>query len=497
MINKNIVLIGFYNQKAIGIRYLAKALKQNGYNPTVIFFKNFNSKNISKPSDKEIELLCDVISKTDPIFIGLSVMTSFYMDTVNFISKTLKSRFDVPIVWGGVVPTMFPEKSLRYSDFVLMGEGDDAIVELADSVFNQSGYEGILNLAYKKGNTIVKNNLRPLTPDINIYGYPEIDCCIMYSIDNERLSEGDPLRKSLTYETSASRGCPYGCSYCCSGSLKRLYPEGSKYVRVRSVDSLIEELEQAKSKMPKLKYIYFWDEIFSGNEKWVKDFCSKYKAKIGLPFQIWCHPLMVKEPIIKTLVDSGLYKAVMGIQSGSPRIRNEIFNRHETNKQILEAGKILHKCKVPHIVYDFMLQHPFENTEDIRSTYELCMQLDPPFELQLHGLNFLPGTDIIKTAVEKGIMSPEEAGSLIDKSTDDQYKKYWKGIDSSLKSNYWYSLIYMSQFKVTRTIAQHFARKNIVFEKTVYNLYNMLKVYSKFRNICSNASLLFKKHSFQ
>jgi len=497
MHNKNIVLIGFYNQKAIGVRYLAKALMENGYNPAIIFLKDFNSTGISKPSNKEIRLLCDVISKTSPIFIGLSIMTSFYIDTVISISKTLKSRFNIPIVWGGVVPTMFPEKSLNHSDFVIMGEGDEAIVELADAIFNKAEYKGIQNLSYKKDNIVIKNSLRPLTPDINIYGYPEIDNCTMYSIDNQKLSIGDPMRKSLTYETSASRGCPYNCSYCCSGSLKKLYPEGSKYVRIRSVDSVIEELEQAKNKMPRLKYIYFWDEIFSSSEKWVKEFCSKYKTKIGIPFQIWCHPLMVKEPIIKALTDAGLYKALMGIQSGSPRIRNEIFNRREANKQILEACRILHKCKVPHIVYDFMLQHPFETIEDIKSTYELCMQLDPPFELQLHGLNFLPGTDIVKTAVENGIMSPEEADSLIDKSMDDQYKKYWGGSESNLQSNYWYSLIYMSQFKGTRAIAQRLARKNTVLGKPVRNLYNILKVYSKFKNICYNTSLLFRKHSYQ
>lgn len=43
MSKKDVVLIAFYNTKALGVRYLANALKASGYVPHIIFLKGFNS----------------------------------------------------------------------------------------------------------------------------------------------------------------------------------------------------------------------------------------------------------------------------------------------------------------------------------------------------------------------------------------------------------------------------------------------------------------------
>ena len=57
-----------------------------------------------------------------------------------------------------------------------------------------------------------------------------------------------------------------------------------------------------------------------------------------------------------------------------------------------------------------MLQHPFETEDDIRQTLNYALNY-PPFELQLHGLNFLPGTDIVKRRLSWNL-----------------YKKKWTGL---------------------------------------------------------------------
>ncbi len=81
-----VMLIAFYNQRALGVRYLAEALKKSGYEVITVFFKDFNSISPSKVSEKEMQLLVELIYKTKPSSIGLSVMSSLYLESVYLVN---------------------------------------------------------------------------------------------------------------------------------------------------------------------------------------------------------------------------------------------------------------------------------------------------------------------------------------------------------------------------------------------------------------------------
>ncbi len=494
MEKNKVLLISFHNQKALGIRYLEKALKLSNYQVQIVFFKGFNSKTPSKATKFELNLLYETISEFNPGLIGLSVMTSLYLETVEEVNALLKSKFNIPILWGGVFPTLFPDKCLGYCDFAIRGEGEYALVELCNSLFNNSSYTQIKNLAFKSDNGIVINDIRPVCENLDAFGYPEIGGKNKIYINDDKISVGDPLLNSISFELSASRGCPFACSYCCSVNLHRLYKGKGTYVRFRSVSNVINEIKEAKSKMKNLKVIHFWDEIFSDDEDWINEFTLKYAKEINLPFEIWGHPLKVNRKLIKKLVDIGLYKVVMGIQSGSPRVRKEIFHRVETQEEIIEASKILSECRVPQVIYDFMLQHPFENNDDIKYTYDLCMELYPPFELQLHGLNFLPGTDIVEMALKENILTSDELNKIMYSSIQEQYSMYWRYTNKSTISNFWYRLIYMTQFPIVKPLIKYFSTEphSFVHIKEALCLYKFCKILSRIRYFYKKGVLVLK-----
>jgi anaerobic magnesium-protoporphyrin IX monomethyl ester cyclase len=493
MSNGSILLVSFYNQKAIGVRYLERALISSGYKVDIVFFKGFNSVKPAIPTKMELEMLKGVIDKVNPSIIGLSVMSSLYIEAVHMVNSYIRNNFSQKIVWGGVYPTLFPEKCLEYSDFVIRGEGETAFIELIDALSNNKDYESISNVAYIKNGIPIINEVRNLCQDLDEYGYPIIGGDNKYFINNDMIINGDPQLKSLSYETTASRGCPFACSYCSSINLHRVYNGKGRYVRFRSVESVMDELNDAKKNIKNLKVIHFWDEIFSDDINWIEKFTERYKKEIDLPFEIWGHPLKVDKVIIRKLVDAGLYKVVMGIQSGSVRIRKDIFHRVEKQDDIINASKTLKECKVPQVIYDFMLQHPFETNEDIRETYELCLKLERPFELQLHGLNFLPGTDITDMAVNMNIMNGEELESIMSGSIQVQYDMYWKHKNNNSISNYWYSLIYLTQFGLTRPAAK-FIGKRLPIKQSIGQLavkmHTITKPLSKIRYLYNKGRLV-------
>ena len=446
---KSILLIGFYNEKALGVRYLANALRKEGYTPHVLFLKRFNSIKPEKVSNKELELLVDLINKINPSYIGLSVMSSLYLESIYLVSNKIREKFDIPTFWGGVYSTLFPIKALDYCDYVIRGEGEETLIELVNTLEKKGDISNIENIVFRdKDNNVVQNNIRPLIQNLDTLGYPEIGGENKYLIHDDNITEGDPQLNSFTYELSASRGCPFACSYCSSINLKRLYNGKGRYVRFRSVDSVIAELKEAKKKIKNLKLIHFWDEIFSDEPGWIEKFNHEYKKEINLPFNIWGHPLKINENIIKNLVDAGLNQIVVGIQSGSPRIRKQVFNRPETQEDIINSSKVLSKCKVPNVIYDFMLQHPFEVLDDLKETFELCMAMEPPFQLQIHGRNFLPGTDIVDMAIDDGHLTNEELEKIMYSSIQEQYDMYWgpAAANNINENDIWISLIYLTQF---------------------------------------------------
>ena len=196
-------------------------------------------------------------------------------------------------------------------------------------------------------------------------------------------------------------------------------------------------------------FIHFYDEIFPNLPGWVDEFVQEYGKRIHLPFTIWSHPKMVDLETLKKLKSVGLTEVIMGIQSGSERVRRDIFHRYETQEEIINAIKAIRAAGVFWGSFDLMLQHPFETIQDLKESYYLVKQFPSPYELQLHGLNFLPGTDIVDMAINQGLCTAEEMEGVMFAPMEEQFGAYWKQ-DASQESQAWYRMIYCWQFEKFR-----------------------------------------------
>ena len=489
-----IVLVAFYNTKALGVRYLETALKKGGYDVETIFYKSFNSVHPSKTTQAELSLLVERIRAAKPLLIGLSIMSSMYLDTVELVIDAVTKNFpDTPVVHGGAFASMFPERFLRREglDFAIRTDGEHALCALADALRTGGDYQDIPCLGYLRDGQKVINEVGGLEVDIDNYGLPAIQCEKACFIEHDKLVEGDPQLSTLSYEVIASRGCPFTCSYCCCVNLHRLFPRDTKYVRTRSVQSIIEELKIAKKACKKLVFVHFYDEIFPNLPGWVDEFVKEYKKHIDLPFTIWSHPKMVDEEVLRKLKSVGLTEVIMGIQSGSPYIRKDVFHRYESNDDVIEATRIIHDAGVFWASYDFMLRHPFETIDTLKETYDLVKKMHGPFELQLHGLNFLPGTDIVQMAIDQGYLTAQEMDEIMYAPMEDQFGAYWKRENAS-DSQMWYAMIYCLQFKSTRKKVEQWEKDPAAHRQEIDRLYEKAQKLAKIRYYYKKARVVLK-----
>ena len=468
---KTVVLIAFYNVKALGVRYLETALEKGGYRVKVIFFKGFNSQDPEVCTAREVELCVEEVVKENPVYVGLSVMSSMYLESVELLCGGLR-RTGIPMIFGGAFASMFPDRMLDLGgSYVVRADGVIPMVKLANAIAAGESGRAFPSVCYRDDDgKVVVNPIGDLLENIDEYGLPTINSKGACYIEHDTVTYGDPQLSSMSYEVIASRGCPFTCSYCSVINLHRMFPKGVKYVRTRSVESVMAELIEAKKQLKKLVFVHFYDEIFPNSPGWIDNFIVQYKKYIHLPFTIWSHPKMVRLDELQKLVSVGLDEVIMGVQSGSPYIRKEIFHRYETQEDIIRATKIIHDSGVYWASYDFMLQHPFEKIEHLKETYYLVREMVMPMELQLHGLNFLPGTDIVDMAIDAGLISREEMDKIMYAPMKEQFAAYWKREDER-ESRLWYRLIFCLQIKSCRKKCDLYATDIDKYEADIDRMY--------------------------
>lgn len=425
----DVVLISPYSDiAALGIRGISAVLKQAGHHVRLIFLpyqfpeierrRDFMCRYSDTILDQALEL-CQGAK-----VIGISVMTNYFEQAAT-LTQHLRHHLSIPIIWGGIHPTISPETCLDYCDFVCVGEGEYVMLDVIEALTKNEDISQIANIASKKNGTFIQQPLRPIIEDLNSLPYFDYDMDDHHVLDQNTdkiiALNTELLRKYLTkqapsmgraalfYQTIASRGCPHNCSYCCWHALKKIY-DIKKNIRRRSVDHIIGELEIILDRMPWFKEITFSDDSFlDAPVREIEHFAERYIEVAGKrPFQCLAEPRTITRERMEPLVKAGLANIQIGIQSGSERIK-EMYRRTHSNQRIIEMAELLNTY-IPRIrppIYDFILDNPWETIQDKYETLQLLLKMPPPFYLQIFRLTFFPGTGLFEKALEDGLISTD------------------------------------------------------------------------------------------
>ncbi len=366
----------------IGLGYLAACLERHDFVVTVLDLA------LRRLGDDD---LIRFIKKKDPLFVGITSLTSYY-NSMKRLSMLIKSNCpDITLVLGGVHVSSLPLESMKecQPDFLVIGEGEETIVELAASLkTGKADLEKIDGIAFRKDGEVHITHDRRLLDNLDTLPLPT-----WHKINPNKYPKSPHgfimVRKQLA-PIMSSRGCPYSCSYCASCRFWH------QQIRFRSPSNVVDEIEYLY-KHYGIKEFSFWDDNLTLKRMHIEGICKEIlKRRINALFST---PNGVRvdtldEPMLRLMRQAGFYYLTFAVESGSTKVLHD--NQKYTNlKKIVQTTRIAKKLGFDLNSF-FIFGFENETVEDIKKTIKLAKAL--PFNMKTFFiLKPLPGSQVFET----------------------------------------------------------------------------------------------------
>lgn len=293
-------------------------------------------------------------------------------------------------------------------DILIIDDPFSIIENLIECLENNKNLTNVKGIAYRDDNKKIQIT-HELDEKINFDGLPIPAYDLLHTFEPYYIYT--PLLKpyALIY---AGKGCPFGCVYC---NVARTKYSG------RSAESIVEELKLLKKK-GNIKYVWFFDEIFTINRKRVVEVCKKIiEEKLKIKWLCDSRVDLVDEELLRLMRKAGCIGISYGVESGSQRILNAM-NKGITIEQAKKALMWTRKAHIP-IQLNLILGYIGENAKSINETKVFIKSALPEF-LQVTKMMALNDTEFNKLALEKGWINESTDWKEIMKSTKKKIVNY-------------------------------------------------------------------------
>jgi radical SAM superfamily enzyme YgiQ (UPF0313 family) len=397
-----------------GFRLILALLRRDGHDVTAL--------SLPRPAPQaytEHELTQLGRATAESELIMLSVYSAFSARAIQ-VSEYLRGvRPDRKIVWGGPHCVASPEACLRHADAVCFAEGDEAVPLFVDRLAaGDPAWIETPNFAFRAP---AGPRINPvLAPTANLDALPFYD----YSFENEFVLDGalEPvgtalLRRHLpvhpfmvpTATFLTSRGCPHHCAYCNNCRYTALHG-GRVPIRRQSVRRFMDEVEHTLARLPFVERVLFGDDDFLIRPVVeLEAFAERYRRTVNRPFAVCLSANTYRREKLNVLLDAGLTVAQIGVQSGSQRVLDAVYDRgvrvEKARAAIAETAPLL-AARGGLVLCDFIIDNPYETEEDVLATYRFLVDLPHEAFTEIFSLVFFPGTPLYDRALADGHIHP-------------------------------------------------------------------------------------------
>ncbi len=365
-----------------GISYISAVLKEEGHETALLIVE---PQTAGRAEWRIGQFNPDLICFTS-VFTEFNLIRQAMARASRFFPRTYR-------VLGGPHATLNPEECLQEPvNAVCVGEGEYAVLELVQQLEAGKRPQGIPNLYIKKEDgTVERNAPRPFLEDLDSLPFPDRDMWLPW-VSNPY------SRPSLL----VGRGCPFQCTYCCNHALKHV--AAGKYVRLRSPENIVMELESLKEANPYLGEVYLEVETLGVNQEWamhlcdlLRDFNISREIPVVFGTNLRVTPNRDYNRLFSALASANFRFVNIGLESG-----REILNRRYSNRDIIKAVETARSHGLQVGFYN-LIGLPGETPKDFRETVRMNHICQPDWFLTAVFFPY-PGTKLHETCREMGLL---------------------------------------------------------------------------------------------
>lgn len=380
-----------WSSMQFGISYISALLKAHGHQTRLLVLAS----NYYKDSIRQLATDVEAFNPDLICFTAVFSQYRFVERVARFVKTGWPDRY---LMLGGVHATLLPEEVIRGPfDAVCIGEGEYPVLEVCRQLESGQAPQGVPNVWIKTADGgIEKNQPREFIQDLDQLPLPD------RAMWEPWIADRDDDEMVLL----GGRGCPYDCTYCSNHAL-RTTAKG-KYVRMRSPDSILGEVEFLYRNYPHRRF-FFELETLDCYKSWTTELCSKLAAfnasvtdpvSFGSNYRI--NPQTIDEELFSALEQANFRDINIGLESGSERIRRDVLKRNYTNEDFLKVVSLARNHGIKIFLYN-MIGLPGETLEDHRETVELNRRVQP--DGHFTGIFYpYPGTELYTACIEKGLI---------------------------------------------------------------------------------------------
>jgi radical SAM superfamily enzyme YgiQ (UPF0313 family) len=324
----------------------------------------------------------------------------------------------MPILLGGVHASLRSSECLIHPaiDAVCVGEGEDVALAWVDAVARSAWPSRIPGAWIKIPETTDIDCTPPAGFRTDLDELPIIN----YTHWERWI---DPDNRNV--RVVVGRGCPYSCAYCSNHSIRLL--QSGPYVRFRSPKNILAEIEMHLRRFPGLDAIYLEIETIGSSIPWVLDLCShiaQFNATLprSIEFRanlaVTTHLVQDEDrlhALLSALRRANFVELNVGLESGAPRIRQDILNRPSyTNADLIHFCRSARQHGIGVCLYT-LIGVPTETPTDALETSNVARACEPE---QIYPSIYYPypGTTLHSRSAQMHLINPRDLGTRAERS---------------------------------------------------------------------------------
>ncbi len=401
----------------MALTYLGSVLKSRGHKVTIYnasLGPIINTGGLYRYGASEEETK-EFIARTPFDLVGITCAISSQWKFTAALAKQVKDVSSKAIVAvGGLYPTYHWKECLGENtsvDVIFLGEAELSFAEFVDHLSCGQNLAGscqpLDGVAWKSQGQIYHNPKTEYNHHLDSLPFPDwhlIDLEKQFSVQKKLIHL--PAR---SLPILSSRSCPNRCSFC-----NMYITHGSRW-RPRSAENVVQEIDYLIKEF-NINYFYFIDDNFSFDNARAKRICRliiEQKLRIRYTFPNGLSIKTIDKELVELMKASGCLGVCLAVESGSNRIRNEIYKKNLKEEDVLRVCRLFHEFKIPTQVF-FMIGAPTETEEDVNQTKKLIARL--PMDLaSVSVYTPYPGTALYEQCLKNGWISEnplEEADTM-------------------------------------------------------------------------------------